>query len=906
MVIQMKKIFSIVAFLCFLSFVVFGLLLAVGSNVFADDIVDKVSITVPVSCTMSGVGINTHNAEINNGQYDSNIGETTLKAFCNDNDGFAIYAIGYTDNLNGKNVLANTTLGSSYDIATGTAISGDSSNWAMKLTTVSTPVPTYPITIQNSFDAFHVVPDKYTLVAKRVAGTDIGQFAEGSTLKTTYQAYISKTQAAGTYTGQVKYTLIHPSIDVPNVLYMQNVADWGDSVSVGQEVYAVDTRDNTGYTVKRLADGKLWMTQNLRLDLSEYGDQLTMSNTNSPDSTFLAAANNNPISSASWCTTNNAACDNQILFNTSNLGDTTEDQYGNTYDEYGVYYNWYTATAGNGTYDLSLYGDSATGDICPAGWHLPTGGTLENSIGRSDWYYLTYSTIGFAPNSNEAYTGDQVATALSAMRSDPALVFSGGWSGSSARGRGTSGVYWSSTVYDVNYGLRMQLSPTTVRFYGPNEKHYGFAVRCLANDAVTTLADGRSVATKMKTLAAGTQTAVSVSTSDIKAIRMASELPNDFVPSNENTVSVSGSAKPIYIFFDDTNDAGIMYFYSDAEQIVMNADSTGLFFANTALADISGISDWDTSNVVTMPDMFAYDSALTDISSLANWDTSKVVNMTNMFAYDSSLTSIDLSNWDTSSVTKMNIMFTHDTALTSINVSGWDVSNVTNMQGMFKDNGQLTEIIGLDGWDVSNVINMGYLFYGASNMTSYEIADWDVSKVESFNHTFCDNRKLQSLDLSKWDVSSVKTMYDMFDDNYRLTTIGDVSHWNTANLIDVGGWLNGASSFVGNNGVLDLSGWNTSNLKSSQEMFRATKLQTIDLSGWTFDAITNSAWEGAGSGIYNEYGTGMSTMFKDTTQLNVVYVSQSGLNSFNAAVNRGVNMTNMWSGSSISGFTVKP
>jgi len=110
-----------------------------------DSIVDEINITVPVSCTLSGTGMNTHNAEINNGQYNSAIGETTLKAFCNDNEGFAIYAIGYTDNKDGKNVLANATLGSTHDIVTGTATGPvnnvDTSQWAMKLSTVTSPTP---------------------------------------------------------------------------------------------------------------------------------------------------------------------------------------------------------------------------------------------------------------------------------------------------------------------------------------------------------------------------------------------------------------------------------------------------------------------------------------------------------------------------------------------------------------------------------------------------------------------------------------------------------------------------------------------------------------------------------------------------------------------------------------------
>ena len=191
------------------------------------DIVDQINITVPVACTMSGTGQNTHNAEINNGQYNSNIGTTTLKAFCNDNEGFSIYAVGYTNNEIGKNVLTSSTLGPTHDIVTGTAISGNTSNWAMKLATVSDPTPTYPIIIMGSTDdtgkqagdpdysTFQNVPSSYAKVAKRESSTDVGTTAEGATLTTTYQAYISPTQAAGTYTGQVKYTMVHPHNEVP-------------------------------------------------------------------------------------------------------------------------------------------------------------------------------------------------------------------------------------------------------------------------------------------------------------------------------------------------------------------------------------------------------------------------------------------------------------------------------------------------------------------------------------------------------------------------------------------------------------------------------------------------------------------------------------------------------------------
>ena len=183
------------------------ILMSNSVNAANDSVVDEINIAVPVSCTLSGSGMTSHTTSIPNGTYNSSIGETIMKAFCNDNGGFAIYAIGYTDNEDGKNVLTSSTLGSDYDIVTGTALTGNS-QWAMKLETESSA--TYPISIQNSFDSFHEVPNDYVLVAKRTAGTDTGTNAEGSTLITTYQAYIDATQPAGTYTGQVKYILVHP------------------------------------------------------------------------------------------------------------------------------------------------------------------------------------------------------------------------------------------------------------------------------------------------------------------------------------------------------------------------------------------------------------------------------------------------------------------------------------------------------------------------------------------------------------------------------------------------------------------------------------------------------------------------------------------------------------------------
>ena len=64
-----------------------------SSNSFATDntnVVDEVNITVPISCSLEGTGMTSHNANIVNGTYQADIGSTTFKVFCNDDEGFAI------------------------------------------------------------------------------------------------------------------------------------------------------------------------------------------------------------------------------------------------------------------------------------------------------------------------------------------------------------------------------------------------------------------------------------------------------------------------------------------------------------------------------------------------------------------------------------------------------------------------------------------------------------------------------------------------------------------------------------------------------------------------------------------------------------------------------------------------
>ena len=250
-----------------------------SSIVSADDntsVVDEINITVPVSCTISGTGMNTHNVNINNGLYEDDIGTTTLHAFCNDNEGFAIYAAGYTGNEVGgenSNKLVGTNASNNATIESGTATTAgnpDISNWAMKLqitqdsgdttgtnafTIDSAPNVSLPSQAEQSatstpFSQYHVVPNEYTKVAHKNSNTDMAESTGGVKLTTTYAAYISKTQPADTYSGQVIYTLVHPSSAAApgggiNVVYNSGEHQFPGGATTNVVKYAEDCSDAT-------------------------------------------------------------------------------------------------------------------------------------------------------------------------------------------------------------------------------------------------------------------------------------------------------------------------------------------------------------------------------------------------------------------------------------------------------------------------------------------------------------------------------------------------------------------------------------------------------------------------------------------------------------------------------------
>lgn len=384
----------------------------------------------------------------------------------------------------------------------------------------------------------------------------------------------------------------------------------------------------------------------------------------------------------------------------------------------------------------------------------------------------------------------------------------------------------------------------------------------------------------------------------------------------------------VYMFNYCTSLTSLDVSYFDTSKVT---NMTAMFQVCESLK-VLDVSYFDTSNVIDMQNIFAFSNALTSINGLENFNTSHVTNMSQMFAACTALTSLDVSHFDTSHVTNMRGMFYSCTALTSLDVNNFNTSNVINMSVMFSGCRGLSTIKGFENFDTSNVTNMSSMFsngenytgsgklrnlkisnwdthnvtdmtgmfYGQGTQTNLDVSNWNVSNCTSFNHMFCDNFSLQSLDLSKWNTKNVKTMYNMFDDCRSLKTIGNVSNWNLQNCIDVGGWLNGCTTFEGTNGTLDISHWNTPNLLACGEMFRGINgLHTIKMNQFNTKNVIDGKWTGCDSGIYYAYGNdtdtmkGMSVMFKDCPNLTSIQVGSNwitdGKTTTDMFLNCGVN-----------------
>ncbi|WP_238543710.1 BspA family leucine-rich repeat surface protein [Mycoplasma yeatsii] len=242
---------------------------------------------------------------------------------------------------------------------------------------------------------------------------------------------------------------------------------------------------------------------------------------------------------------------------------------------------------------------------------------------------------------------------------------------------------------------------------------------------------------------------------------------------------------------------------------------------------ISGLENWDTSNVTDMSRMFYKaksfnqplgdkfnTSKVTDMSYMfyeaksfnqsLNWNTENVNNMKYMF-YSAKKFNQNIGRWNTENVNDMEAMFTSANVFNQP-IGNWNTSNVTNMRSMFSNAYDFNQNI--SEWNTSKVTNMSYMFHHAENFNQY-IGDWNTSNVEKMRYMFAFAEKFNQ-NISGWNTSNVNDMTHMFENAKKFNQ--NISSWSVSKVTDMASMFREAKAFNQN-----ISGWNVNNVKEYKD-----------------------------------------------------------------------------------------
>ena len=315
-------------------------------------------------------------------------------------------------------------------------------------------------------------------------------------------------------------------------------------------------------------------------------------------------------------------------------------------------------------------------------------------------------------------------------------------------------------------------------------------------------------------------------------------------------VTKEGTDGKVNILYKD-NTLYIQY----AGTLVLNENSSNLFYWFKNVKEISGLEFVDTSKVTDMSGMF-YDMNNLETLDLSSFDTSNVTDMSVMFTNVAKVKNLNLTNFNTSKVTDMSGMFDGMLNLEYLDLSSFDTSKVNDMSGMFPVPSQLKVLnisnfiiddsdefrmpksekiiarnmefpedsswffhssikeIDLKGADTSKTINMSNMFYNASEIEELDLSSFNTSNVTDMSGMFSGMINVEALDLSSFDTSNVTSMKEMFFRVENVETL-DLSGFNTSKVTDMQYMFEGMKNLK----VLDVSSFNTSNVIDMSGMF---------------------------------------------------------------------------------------
>ena len=280
--------------------------------------------------------------------------------------------------------------------------------------------------------------------------------------------------------------VMEPPKTIGDIEYMQDFANLSEddmasvlaSMKEGEAYIKKDNRDETEYRIGKLADGKVWLLDNLALDLTDNTILSNLSSDNTNASTGLPYLKGTSTGTTSdryataavsnWTSSDSYSAPLVNMTNKDVVPTDATSQAGQY--KVGGYYNYCAASAGSYCYgDGTSQGtssDNATEDICPKGWRMPTGNTSgEYSALANEIYGSTGSTSD--------------ATAYANYRSVLRIPLPGYFYNGSAYAQGSGGDWWSSTRGNNSDMHRLSAGTSDIYPADYGGRSYGNSVRCV-------------------------------------------------------------------------------------------------------------------------------------------------------------------------------------------------------------------------------------------------------------------------------------------------------------------------------------------------------------------------------------------------------------------------------------------
>ena len=266
----------------------------------------------------------------------------------------------------------------------------------------------------------------------------------------------------------------------------------------------------------------------------------------------------------------------------------------------------------------------------------------------------------------------------------------------------------------------------------------------------------------------------------------------------------------------------------------------GMFASCDNLKTLIGNENFDLSSASTTRQMFYHCISLEDLD-VKNWGvSSNAVNITEMFYYCKKLKTIDADEWNVTNVVEAQSFCRHCESLESIDVSTWDMPKLKNAHWMFAYCTVLPEIdTTLLLNNNTQIQNMNGLFADDYCLTTLgDISGWQTSTATNMAVLFCSCSQLPALDLTNWDTSKCTAMSEMFRNCSVLTAVGDLSNWDTSKVTTFERMFEGCLILS----EVDVSNFNTSSAIKLGYMFEdCRELEVIDVSSWDVRNVTSIA-----------------------------------------------------------------